>query len=145
MGRTSIRGFPRAIGWLGAAAVFAFLACSDSSGPEECPGNQTVRLHVVNISNLEGLTATASYGGQTCGPVVLPVSDNQGIELAQLLIEGQIGSVISVTATGPGGPATVSCRITDAAASGTNRLQTFVDVTVGPPIIAQCAEGLEPA
>lgn len=145
MGRTSVQGFPRAIGWLGAAAVFAFVACSDSSAPDDCPGAQTVRLHVVNISNLTGLTATASYGGMTCGPVVLPVSDNQGIELAQLLIEGQVGSVISVTATGPGGPATVSCRITDAADSGMNRLQTFVDVTVVPPITAQCADGLEPA
>ncbi len=139
------------VAWLGGAgAILASLSCGDSTGPvSQCPGAKTVRLHFVNTTDSPGLMVGAAYGEDTCGPVDLPVTDEQGgLELAQLLIEGNVGDVITVSVVNAFAAGTsAQCRITSAAQpqGDANRLQTFVNVIGGTPPQVSCAEGLEPA
>ena len=139
-------------GWLGTTGLVASLACGDSTGVvSTCPGAQNVRLHFFNTTNTPNLSVTAQYGGNTCGPVDLPVADQQGnLELAQLLIEGEIGSMVTVQVMDQfANAAAAQCRITELATPGPDitedKLQAFADVSDGPPLNIICAIGLEPA
>ena len=126
-------------------AVPVGLSCGDSTGPElACDGAQNARLHFVNITDTPGFTVFATYAGMMCGPAELPVSTEAGLELAQLLIEGEIGDVIQVRAVGSSGSATANCQINDTADDGGfDSLQLFVNVS-GNPVGISCAEGLTP-
>jgi hypothetical protein len=138
----------------GVGGLIAALSCGgDSTGPNgvACAGQQTVRLHFVNITNTPGLQVSATYqtssGLKSCGPVDLPVQDpDGGLELAQLLIEGAVGSVITVSATSGVAVAVAACRITAEAEPqpGQTEFQTFALVFGGLPLQVTCDNGLEP-
>jgi hypothetical protein len=142
-----------------AAFLAPLVACGDDdpAGPDNTQGclaenhvgdpAETVRLHVVNISNEPGIVVQATIAGRTCGPVALPVDAGGGLELAQLLLPAMVGSVVRVDA-GKATPdqASVTCTITEAAVpepgSGATRLQAFVDLTYAGGILMACADGL---
>lgn len=143
-----------------AACLVPLVACGDDddpAGPGDSQGclaenhvgdpAETVRLHVVNISNEPDILVQATIAGRTCGPVALPVDAGGGLELAQLLLPAMVGSVVRVDA-GKALPdqAIVTCTITEAAVpdpgSGATRLQAFVDLTYAGGISMACADGL---
>jgi hypothetical protein len=146
----STRRWAVGVGWA-STAVLVSLACGDSTGTSgDCVdgADATVRLHLVNISNQPDMVATASIQGVTCGPVELPFSSTGGLELAQMVLPGGTGDVITIAA-GQFTPTGTSaqCQIRADATLGTGtppKLQTFVDVTF-PPTAVACREGLDPA
>lgn len=128
------------------AVLSAVLACGESTGlGDECPGEDTARLHVVNTTDTPGFQVTVTYAGMTCVKD-LPVSTDAGLELAQLVIEAVPGDVIQVRADGAGA-ATITCQVSQNATrsqsggSATGKYQLFVNFFAAPAVGLMCDEG----
>jgi hypothetical protein len=143
-----------AAGLMATGGLAVLLACGETTGLEvSCgdlghdPSQPGIRLHFVNVTNTPGIQVSATFGGKTCGPADLPVMTQEGLELAQFLIPGGVGTVITATAEGAG-IAVAKCRVTDLAAPSPelteDLYQTFVDVS-GSPLGLTCSNGLEVA